>query len=82
MTQVKVLCQTCLIPEYEPLSYNKNYRISIASWIGNGGNGYGVFKKYRRNFKKGPTSFDVLRNYIQKISPIITMIDGRIKVYQ
>lgn len=46
---VKVKCQKCTVPTYYPISVNEYYRISIASWIGDGGNGYTIFREGRRN---------------------------------
>uniref|UniRef100_A0A336N6I4 apyrase n=1 Tax=Culicoides sonorensis TaxID=179676 RepID=A0A336N6I4_CULSO len=77
---IKVRCGNCSIPVYENLDFKKYYRISIASWIGDGGNGYDVFKRHRRNLLRGPTSLSVVEMYLKKVSPVINRLDQRIKV--
>lgn len=77
---VKVRCAKCKIPVYEYLDSKSYYRIAIASWIGDGGNGYHVFKNHRKNLIRGPTSLSVLEQYIRKISPVVGTLDSRIKI--
>lgn len=76
---VKVRCGECHIPVYEYIDLQKYYRIAIASWIGDGGNGYQVFKDHRKNLVRGPSSLSVLERYLRK-SPVISTLDRRIKV--
>lgn len=77
---VKVRCGKCKIPVYEYLDRDTYYHIAIASWIGDGGNGYQVFKNRRTNLVRGPTSLSVVEQYLRKISPVIGTLDGRIKI--
>lgn len=77
---VKVRCGECHVPVYEYLDWKKYYRIAIASWIGDGGNGFQVFKNYRKNLVRGPTSLSVIERYIRKISPVISTLDRRIQI--
>ncbi|XP_063702617.1 apyrase-like [Culicoides brevitarsis] len=76
----KARCDKCRIPVYETLDPQKYYRIAIASWIGDGGNGYQVFKDHRKNVARGPTSLSVVHRYMKKISPIVGTLDGRIQI--
>lgn len=76
----KARCRHCQVPFYKNLHAFEYYRIAIASWIGDGGNGYGVFAQNRRNLERGIPSFQVLREYVVKCSPIVNRIDGRIQV--
>ncbi|XP_050084841.1 apyrase-like [Anopheles aquasalis] len=74
---LSVRCQECRIPKYEPLDPNARYRVAIAAWIGNGGNGYQMFADHRSNVRIGPLDIDVFERYVTRMSPIIQGTDGR-----
>lgn len=46
---IKIRCNSCTIPYYFPIGVNEIYQVAIASWIGDGGNGYTIFRDARRN---------------------------------
>nr|XP_019551817.2 apyrase-like [Aedes albopictus] len=75
-----IRCRECKVPRYEPLDLNKYYRVAIAAWIGNGGNGYTMFGEHRTNPRVGPLDIVVLEQYVAKMSPIMQGTDGRIRV--
>lgn len=67
---------------YKFLDWKKYYRVAIASWIGDGGNGYQVFKNYRQNLVRGPTSLSVVEKYFRKLRTIVSALDKRIKIIE
>ncbi|XP_062562831.1 apyrase-like [Armigeres subalbatus] len=75
-----IRCRECKVPRYEPLDLNKYYRVAIAAWIGNGGNGYTMFGEHRTNPRVGPLDIVVLEQYVAKMTPIMKGTDGRIRV--
>lgn len=44
----------------------------------NGGDGFSVFKNESRNHKIGTVDIDHFTKYVEKMSPILTGVDGRI----
>ncbi|XP_058825829.1 apyrase-like [Topomyia yanbarensis] len=80
VVSVDVRCRVCRVPRYEPLDMNKPYRLAVAEWIGNGGNGYSMFSDHRTNLRIGPLDIVVLEEYVTKMSPIMQGTDGRIRV--
>ncbi|XP_055549436.1 apyrase-like [Wyeomyia smithii] len=80
IVSVDVRCQTCRVPRYEPLDQNKVYRLAVAAWIGNGGNGYSMFSDHRTNVKVGPFDIVALEEYVTRMSPILQGTDGRIRI--
>lgn len=80
VVSVDIRCRECKVPRYEPLDRNKYYRVAIAAWIGNGGNGYTMFGEHRTNPRIGPLDIVVLEQYVAKMSPIMQGTDGRIRV--
>ncbi|XP_058453625.1 apyrase-like [Malaya genurostris] len=80
LISVDVRCRVCRVPRYEPLDMNKVYRLAVAGWIGNGGNGYSMFSEHRTNLRIGPLDIVVLEEYVTKMTPILQGTDGRIRV--
>lgn len=68
--ELKVLCQACEIPRYENIDDSKYYRVALADYIANGGDGFQMFPNSIRNIIEGPKDVDALADYIEKISPI------------
>jgi 2',3'-cyclic-nucleotide 2'-phosphodiesterase (5'-nucleotidase family) len=67
---VKILCQACDIPKYEPLDDAKDYKVVIANYIYDGGDSYTMFPKYAKNPVEGARDVDALADYIEKMSPM------------
>ncbi|XP_055607689.1 apyrase-like [Uranotaenia lowii] len=80
VASVDVRCRECRVPTYEPLDSNKTYRLAVAAWIGNGGNGYTMFAEHRTNFSVGPLDIVVLEQYVTRMSPILQGTDGRMRI--
>lgn len=70
IVDLKVLCQACEIPKYEPIDDSKYYRVVLADYIAAGGDGFSMFPKYIRNVVTGIKDVDALSDYIENISPV------------
>ncbi|KAM7285236.1 5'-nucleotidase-like [Ixodes scapularis] len=75
VTTLKVLCTKCLVPVYEDVADHKNYTIVTNNFVAKGGDGFAKAESYG---EAGPIDLDVLVEYIGKMSPIKTPIEGRI----
>lgn len=49
VVEVLVRCQKCIIPEYEPLSLEKKYRVVMPSFLATGGDGFTMFRDYKED---------------------------------
>lgn len=70
IVEIKVLCQKCPIPKYEPLNDTKIYKVSLTNYIADGGDGFTMFPEGRVSQTEGPRDIDALADYIEKYSPI------------
>jgi len=70
-------CQACEYPIFEDLVDDQWYRIVVPSFIVSGGDGYYIFKNNSRNHKIGGRDMDYFINYVKKMSPILTGVEGR-----
>lgn len=80
VVDVAIRCAECRIPEYEPVDPEKWYGVSIISFLVTGGDGYSVITDNHRNRIIGRVDSDVLMDYIRKMSPITTGIDGFVEM--
>ncbi|XP_050392707.1 snake venom 5'-nucleotidase isoform X2 [Patella vulgata] len=77
---VKVQCIECDVPEFEDLNEDKVYSILIPAFVANGGDAYDVIVKNKMNhIEKGDLDATVFNKYLEKFSPIIQGLDGRIE---
>ncbi len=63
---------------YQPIDPSKTYRIVTNNFLAQGGDGYTVFQKGTNFINLGFVDYEVLREYIQKNSPVNPKIEGRI----
>lgn len=81
IVDIKVLCQKCNVPKYEPLSDTKIYRVVLPDYVANGGAEFPMFPDsiLPDSTIIGPRDVDALSDYIQANSPIsIPPLMGRI----
>ncbi|XP_076242053.1 apyrase [Calliopsis andreniformis] len=75
---VKIRCQACEVPRYENLLDNQWYRIVTPTFLIQGGDGFVTFPNCGRNHKVGTSvDWELLMNYMKKISPILVGLDRR-----
>lgn len=75
---VQILCTNCTVPVYKPLEDCDIYKVVTTDFVARGGDG---FKKARNVTDSGPLDLDVLRDYIIKMSPLKTPVEGRITIH-
>jgi 5'-nucleotidase len=68
--ELKVLCQKCPIPKYEPLVDSKMYKVSLTNYIADGGDGWSMFPETITSRTEGPRDIDALADYIKKFTPL------------
>ncbi|KAJ9579594.1 hypothetical protein L9F63_004779, partial [Diploptera punctata] len=78
--EVSVRCAECRVPKFEPLDPEKWYGIAINSYLVEGGDGYSVIADNLQNHFIGRVDTDVFKDYISKMSPITTGIDGNVEI--
>lgn len=81
LVSIKVRCQNCDVPKYNPLNNKEIYRIVLPSFIVGGGNNYTVIVNYLKNVKKGPINFNVFKTYIRHRSPVFQELEERIIIH-
>lgn len=77
---LKIRCQRCAIPKYEPYNPNATYRVALLSFLVGGGDGYKMIKENIKNVQIGELDTDVYEAYIKKMSPITQQTEGRITI--
>lgn len=76
-----VLCRVCErdIPRYEPIDDEQFYRLSVPSFLAEGGDGFTMIGENARNTIFGPRDIDALSSYFEKNSPLsLPPLSGRI----
>ena len=87
--EVSVRCgRDCFTPKYEPLSVTKMYHVISSSYVDNGGDGYFMLNSSERltcpNCPPGDSAcpscsdIEIMDRYVQKWSPLVAEIEGRI----
>lgn len=55
---------------YWPINSNEYYLCAAQKFLANGGDGYEMIKKYKRNLHNGPNDVDVVSNYLLNLKVI------------
>lgn len=73
VVSIEVLCRICEnnVPKYEPIDYEKYYRVAMPSYMSGGGDGFVMIPENSRNLIYGPLDIEALEKYTEKNSPII-----------
>lgn len=48
---IDVLCNDCEIAKYEPIDFNRTYRVVTIGYLADGGDGFSVIAKNKKNYK-------------------------------
>ncbi|XP_075747621.1 snake venom 5'-nucleotidase isoform X1 [Rhipicephalus microplus] len=75
---VHILCTNCTVPVYKRLEDCDVYRVVTTDFVARGGDG---FKKAENVTESGPLDLDVLKEYVTKMSPLKTPVEGRITIH-
>ncbi|EDS27505.1 5' nucleotidase [Culex quinquefasciatus] len=77
---VNVRCSDCLVPRYDPLDPFKYYRVAANSHMTGGGGGYTMFEDFGRNKVVADVDINALERFVQKRSPLLYGLEGRVTV--
>ncbi|XP_052133254.1 apyrase-like [Frankliniella occidentalis] len=80
VVRAEVLCAACSIPEYRPIRDDDVYTIAAPSFIIEGGDNFITFQTKLTNRRKGPVDMDVFQAYLGTHSPLVTELEGRIRI--
>ncbi|XP_075543737.1 protein 5NUC-like [Dermacentor variabilis] len=79
VSSLLILCTSCRTPTYERVISIQWYTVAMSQYLANGGDGYD-FTRVPRGYKVPSNISDdiIMHHYLQKRSPIMPMLDGRI----
>lgn len=63
---------------YWPINSTEYYLCAAQKFLANGGDGYEMIKKYKRNLHNGPNDVDVVSNYLRILTVIRQKLEHRI----
>lgn len=63
---------------YRPINSDEYYLCTAQTFLVNGGDGYEMIKKYKRNLYNGPNDVDMVSNYLQYLKIIRHKLEHRI----
>lgn len=79
VVDAKVRCASCSTPVYEPIKDDQDYKVLINTFLGQGGDGYKVFKNDARNRTVlSINEFDGVVRYVNRLDWIYPGEEGRI----
>lgn len=79
VVQIEVLCTKCRVPIYEPLEMDKVYKVTLPSYLANGGDGFQMIKDELLKHDSGDQDISVVSEYISKMKVVYPAVEGRIK---
>ncbi|XP_065284480.2 protein 5NUC-like isoform X2 [Dermacentor albipictus] len=79
VSKLLILCTSCRTPTYERVISIQWYTVAMNEFLADGGDGYD-FTRVPRGYKVPTNVTDdiIMRHYLEKRSPIMPMLDGRI----
>lgn len=75
LTRLRILCTKCFVPMFEDVSDLATYNIVTTDFLAKGGDGYDECSKVSEG---GPVEYEILVEYVKRMSPIKTGIEGRV----
>uniref|UniRef100_A0A182Q7N3 5'-Nucleotidase C-terminal domain-containing protein n=1 Tax=Anopheles farauti TaxID=69004 RepID=A0A182Q7N3_9DIPT len=79
LVSLEVLCQQCTGEVYEPVNPFREYRVVVASFLAEGGDGLTTFAREGRELEEGPVDLDAFEEYVERLSPLNEVDGGRIR---
>ncbi|KAL1781750.1 hypothetical protein HispidOSU_010282 [Sigmodon hispidus] len=79
VVQLDVLCTKCRVPSYEPLEMDEVYKVTLPSYLANGGDGFQMIKDELLKHDSGDQDISVVSEYISKMKVVYPAVEGRIK---
>lgn len=79
VVKADLLCNACRVPKYEPLDVTKYYRMVVPSFLANGNvDAWAMVRDNAVNYHVGRVDIEAFANYVEKMSPLMAVRDGRI----
>ncbi|XP_046636695.1 snake venom 5'-nucleotidase-like [Daphnia pulicaria] len=79
VTELLARCNNCRIPIYRPVQPEETYDIAVASFFAGGGDGFAIKGNIIEHTLTGSLDVDTIIGYMERISPITTGVEGRIR---
>ncbi|CRK95992.1 CLUMA_CG009432, isoform B, partial [Clunio marinus] len=80
VTDVKVLCAQCSVPELQTLQPTGHYKVIMQSILASGADGFGTVIGTKLNEDLGESDFNVFIEYLEKKSPVHPAVEWRITI--
>ena len=78
---VRILCQSCVSPRFEPLVDSAIYNVAMFTYIAVGNDGFTMIKQEMvSSHRRHDVSIDIFSDYVRHFTPLYPYIDGRIEV--
>ena len=78
---VRILCQTCVSPRFEPLNDTAAYHTAMFSYLAVGNDGFTMVKNEMLSSQpRHDVSMDIVAKYARRFSPLHPYLDGRIEI--
>lgn len=78
--QIKIRCNQCGVPSYEPLDYEKLYDVVTHTYMSKGGDGYTMLRDQKlASDGSNMLDVDVLLDYVKSYKPLLTGEEMRIE---
>lgn len=82
VTEVKVLCAQCDVPELEPLKLDQEYKIIMQSILAAGADGFGEIIGTKLLEDLEESDVNVFLEYLKKKSPVHPAVEWRITIHE
>ena len=78
---VRILCQTCVSPRFEPLNDSAPYHMAMFTYLAVGNDGFTMVKQEMLSAQqRHDVSLDIVITYVRRFSPLHPYLDGRIEI--
>ncbi|XP_064605250.1 snake venom 5'-nucleotidase-like [Liolophura sinensis] len=79
LVNVRVLCQRCDLPHYQPVNVNERYSIVLPTFTADGGDGFDFELGKGDRISPGFLDSDLFTSYVKHFSPLYKSVEGRIR---
>ncbi|XP_037962597.2 apyrase [Plutella xylostella] len=80
VVNASIRCVTCDVPRYEPVVPENWYSMVTTEFMASGGDGFSMISENKRNVQVIGVDYAILVDYIEKNSPLVNAVDGRIQI--
>ncbi|TNM95371.1 hypothetical protein fugu_016454 [Takifugu bimaculatus] len=80
VTSLSALCTDCRVPKYEPIDPERTYKVTMPSYLVDGGDGFSMIKEELLKHNTGDLDISVFSKYISQQKRVYPAVEGRITV--